>query len=129
MSVSVKKYQIIGGLPSGGVDRNEVIGIIDEYLHDNPIKGEDGYSPTIDVIEFNGGTQVVITDVNGEHVFEVSNGKDAVLDVETVRRMVDAYLTENPPVPKFTINGEGPDENGNFVVKTHPDEIDNVVAF
>ena len=54
----------------GGVSKDVVENIVDEYLTDNAIKG-----------------------------------------------LVEEYLDENPPVAKVTINGEEPDENGNFVVE------------
>lgn len=40
------------------------------------------------------------------------------IDPEEVKQIVEDYLDENPPVPQITINGKGPDENGNFVVQT-----------
>ena len=39
------------------------------------------------------------------------------IDPKEVKQIVDDYLEENPPVPQITINGEGPDENGNFVIE------------
>lgn len=39
-------------------------------------KGEDGYSPVISLAPTSNGTAVTITDKNGNHVFEVENGKD-----------------------------------------------------
>lgn len=39
--------------------------------------GDDGYSPTIEVTEINGGHQVDITDVNGTKTFDVMDGKSA----------------------------------------------------
>lgn len=51
------------------------------------------------------------------------------IDPELVKQIVDEYLRENPPTPNITINGEGPDENGNFVINTQPAETNNVVEF
>ena len=55
------------------------------------------------------------------------------IDPEKVEQMVKDYLEENPPVPQITINGEGPDENGNFVIETQSSpgttETNNVVEF
>lgn len=55
------------------------------------------------------------------------------IDPEKVKQIVDDYLEENPVVPQITINGEGPDENGNFVIDTQsgstPSETNNVVEF
>lgn len=35
---------------------------------------------------------------------------------EGVKQIVDEYLVENPPVAQVTINGMEPDENGNFSI-------------
>lgn len=55
------------------------------------------------------------------------------IDPEKVKQIVDDYLEENPPTPQITINGEGPDENGNFVIEVQPGsgsvEGNNVVEF
>jgi hypothetical protein len=50
-------------------------------------------------------------------------------DEEAVKQIVDDYLEDNPPVPNFTINGKGPDENGNYVVNTSSENTSNVVEF
>ena len=54
-------------------------------------------------------------------------------DEEAVKQIVDDYLEDNPPVPNFTINGRGPDENGNYVVNltgiaTNASDIDKLEA-
>lgn len=55
------------------------------------------------------------------------------IDPEKVKEIVDEYLEENPPTPTITINGEKPDENGNFVIEIQPGggttETNNVVEF
>lgn len=59
------------------------------------------------------------------------------IDPEKVKELVDDYLEENPPVPNITINGEKPDENGNFVIELQPSggnsgsgsDTNNVVEF
>lgn len=50
-------------------------------------------------------------------------------DKEEVQQMVDEYLAENPLSQQFTINGEGPDENGNFVINITSEESSNMVEF
>lgn len=53
-----------------------------------------------------------------------------ILNEEDVEKIVDEYLAENPPVSQtITINGKGPDENGNFVINTSTDTEDNMVEF
>lgn len=58
---------------------------------------------------------------------------DPTIDEEVIEQMVADYLTENPPVAqKITINGEEPDENGNFVINVQGGEngtTNNVVEF
>ena len=51
------------------------------------------------------------------------------LDEEEIKQIVDDYLANNPPTPQITINGEGPDENGNFVLNTSSEETTNMVEF
>lgn len=38
--------------------------------------GADGFSPTVETTPIEGGTRVTITDADGEHTFDVMNGKD-----------------------------------------------------
>ena len=38
--------------------------------------GADGFSPTVSTVSISGGTRVTITDAEGEHTFDVLNGKD-----------------------------------------------------
>jgi hypothetical protein len=53
------------------------------------------------------------------------------IDPAKVQAIVDDYLVENPPVPQITINGQGPDENGNFTINVQGDEpvSNNVIEF
>lgn len=51
------------------------------------------------------------------------------LDEEEVKQIVDDYLASNPPTAQITINGKGPDENGNFVIDNSSEETTNVVEF
>lgn len=38
--------------------------------------GEDGFSPTVTTAPIEGGTRVTITDADGEHTFDIMNGRD-----------------------------------------------------
>lgn len=40
------------------------------------LKGEDGFSPTVEVIETENGNLITITDKEGANTFVVKNGKD-----------------------------------------------------
>ena len=53
------------------------------------------------------------------------------IDPEKFEQMVKDYLEENPVAPRITINGEEPDENGNFIIDIQPaqDAANNVVEF
>lgn len=59
----------------------------------------------------------------------LGNFPSGEIDSSEVRTIVDEYLTENPPVANITINGEKPDENGNFVINTQSEVSNNVVEF
>jgi hypothetical protein len=51
------------------------------------------------------------------------------VDRTEVESIIEAYLAENSPISKITINGEGPDENGNFVIEIQSVDLNNVVDF
>jgi hypothetical protein len=71
----LNKYIEQGG--GGGINREEVERIIDEYLTENPPKdGIDGFSPTITTTAIENGTRVEITDIDGTKSFDVLNGRD-----------------------------------------------------
>lgn len=55
--------------------------------------------------------------------FEEEVGEDRVKEI------VEEYLEENPQKPQITINGNLPDENGNFVVELDISSTYNVVEF
>lgn len=79
----------------------------------NGTDGTDGYSPTVTVEEIAGGHRVTITDVNGDHVFDVMDGQggggggavnsvngqtgDVILDAEDV-----GALPDDTPIPTKT---------------------------
>lgn len=44
------------------------------------VPGKDGFSPTVEIIETEDGQRVVITDINGEHSFDVPENELAVID-------------------------------------------------
>ena len=57
-------------------DRTSVDTNFDGY---EVLKGEDGFSPDIEITPINDGYQVKITDKNGTETFEVLNGKDGAM--------------------------------------------------
>lgn len=58
------------------------------------LRGEDGFSPTVDVAEVEGGFVIAITDAKGVKEFFLPSG-NALTD-EQVQEAVSAYLAENP---------------------------------
>lgn len=83
----------------------------------NGTNGKDGVSPTIVTEETESGYNITITDANGSQTFTINHGTNSStgeVDAEEVRRIVDEHLEANPPIAAITINGVGPDENGNF---------------
>ena len=52
--------------------RNGYKGTVEEWLAS--LQGEDGFSPTIEVSDIEGGHRVTITDVNGAKTFDVMDG-------------------------------------------------------
>lgn len=58
------------------------------------LKGEDGFSPTVEVSEVEGGFNVTVEDAKGESRFFIPSG-NTVTD-EQVQEAVEAYMVENP---------------------------------
>lgn len=51
--------------------------LIEDYLQKNPPEsGDDGYSPTVEIVPVSNGYKITITDKNGPKTFEISNGDD-----------------------------------------------------
>lgn len=61
-------------------------------LQESDENGKDGFSPIVEVAETENGHSVKITDAEGEHTFEVANGKDGA-DGKTPVKGVD-YFTK-----------------------------------
>lgn len=58
--------------------------------------GEPGYSPTVTITPITGGHRVTITDVNGDHSFDVMNGDDYTLtnqDKQDIAAIVKTLFT------------------------------------
>lgn len=54
---------------------NQIMELLNQYIEQGG-SGESGVSPTVNIIPIENGHRVIITDVNGEHTFDVMNGKD-----------------------------------------------------
>lgn len=93
------KYLQLLGDSLSGVNEEQVIKIIEDYLSKNPPKdGEDGYSPTVTVTEIEGGHRLTIKDADGTQTFDILNGVDGKdgangVDGYTPQKGVD-YFTE-----------------------------------
>ncbi len=75
--------------------------------------GKDGYTPQ-----------------KGVDYWTEDDKAEILSDVDRLaKEAVDGYLSENPPAPQITINGQPPDENNNFELKIESGEINNVIEF
>lgn len=75
-----------------------------------------------------------VTSVNGIKADENGNIEvNGVITEADKAEIVEDVIASIPTVPQITINGKGPDENGNFVIPVSPEsgstEIVNVVDF
>lgn len=88
----LNKYIEQGG--GGGISREEVERIINEYLTENPPKdGVDGFSPTITTTAIENGTRVTIADINDTKYFDILNGKDGTqVDLSEYQKSTDESL-------------------------------------
>jgi hypothetical protein len=78
------------------VEQDEPVDVkIDGQIYEvgNPIPGQDGFSPIVEVEEIEGGHRVTITDVEGTKVFDVLNGQNGE-DGHTPQKGVD-YFTDS----------------------------------
>ena len=73
----------------------------------NGIDGVDGVSPTIAVSSFVGGHRVTITDVNGEHSFDVMNGEDGKSGIATEADPTVPSWAKEENKPSYTASEVG----------------------
>lgn len=74
--------------------------------------GEPGFSPTVQITEVEGGTQVTITDANGPHTFTVlngTNGADGTDGAAAGFGTPTATVDGNVGTPSVTVTASGPD--------------------
>ena len=51
--------------------------IVEYYLEQNPpAPGQDGFSPTVEVVPIEGGNRIIITTIEGRKIIDVLNGQD-----------------------------------------------------
>ena len=63
-----------------------------------------------------------VTSINGVEADKNGNvDVDGVITEADKAEIVKDVIASIPPAPQFTINGQPPDENGNFVIQTQPD--------
>ena len=79
-----------------------------------------GASPSVSVTPTAKGYRLSVSDGFGSiQSVEIKHGKDSIISPEDVAKAVNEYLADHPAgALSVTINGEGPDENGNFVINT-----------
>lgn len=73
----------------------------------NGIDGVDGVSPTIAVSSFVGGHRVKITDVNGEHSFDVMDGEDGKSGITTEADPTVPSWAKEENKPSYTASEVG----------------------
>ena len=69
------------------------------------MRGADGVSPTVAVASVANGTQVTITDKNGDHVFTVQNGSNAAFSIDAVYPVGSIYMSVNSQSPATLFGG------------------------
>lgn len=79
------------------VSESDIIRVVNDYLSKNPPKN--GFSPTVKITEIENGHRVTITDVGGDHYYEVFNGEKGdpyVLTESDKTAIVNAVLSALP---------------------------------
>jgi peptidoglycan/xylan/chitin deacetylase (PgdA/CDA1 family) len=68
------------------------------------IKGKDGFSPIVSTEPIEGGTEVTITDAEGDHTFDVMNGTGIVTNNDTYKTEVSGYVNGMLDEKSFNAN-------------------------
>lgn len=65
-----------GGTPQPPTEDvyNQIMDLLNKYIQQGGGSGESGFSPTVSITPIENGHRVTITDVNGDHSFDVMNG-------------------------------------------------------
>lgn len=78
----IGEYEVIP--PTADVYQ-QIISLIEE----GRIKGEDGFSPIVDIEDIEGGHKVVITDADGDKEFDVMDGSDYIITESDYQAIAD----------------------------------------
>lgn len=85
--------------------------------------GKDGVSPTVEMIEIDGGTRIIITDVNGPKSADIMDGKDGndgispTVSVSKSGKVTTVAITDKNETKNATINDGADGERGNSVLR------------
>lgn len=63
------------------------------------VKYVEGLSPIVEISEIEGGHRIVIRDINGEHSFDVLDGKTEMTE-DVLERIINDYLEVHPISPE-----------------------------
>lgn len=69
----------------------EIAADIERRADEHEFDGDDGYSPTVEIAETEGGYLLTVTDKDGEHTAEIRNGTDGVSPTVRFTPIEDGY--------------------------------------
>lgn len=99
---------------------NALVSQIRDALEKGEFNGKDGTSPVVTLKRVDDGVLITVTDKNGTQSEMIFDGKDGEgsgeINKDQLAAAIEEYFAENPVVTQVSINGESPDENGNFVI-------------
>jgi hypothetical protein len=107
------------------VEQDEPVDVkIDGQIYEvgNPIPGQDGFSPIVEVEEIEGGHRVTITDVEGTKVFDVLNGQNGE-DGYTPQKGVDYFDGKDGQDGRDGVDGYTPIKGVDYFTDSDKKEI------
>jgi hypothetical protein len=107
------------------VEQEEPVDVeIDGQIYEvgNPIPGQDGFSPIVEVEEIEGGHRVTVTDAEGTKVFEVMNGQDGE-DGYTPQKDVDYFDGKDGQDGRDGVDGYTPVKGVDYFTDSDKKEI------
>ncbi len=74
---------------------NQIIELLNKYIEQcGSGEGTSGFSPTVEIVPIENGNRVTITDINGQHSFDVLNGNKGA-DGYTPKKRIDYWNDED----------------------------------
>ena len=67
----------LGGVPKEPTPEvyDKIMELLNKYIEQGGSGGNDGFSPTVQIVPIDNGNRIIITDINGEKYFDVFNGE------------------------------------------------------